>query len=302
MLIDNKFTYEKKHKITLGNVNDSPYYFFDYDERCFDINMAFQHFHTFYEIHIPLDNNVNHIIEGKLYRMSMFDIICLKPYLLHKSEYPKGPSKKRLVIQFSLPADNGIIQRDFEEVLRIFDAPVPIYRFNQKQQDVILHLLNDIYQMSKDNSLISGLTIHNCFISFLCTIYQNYRNNIYEPESLSPAASKIYAVTAYIHEHFGEDLSLAFLAKKFFLSDYYLSHLFKKVTGFTLVNYIQMTRVRNAQQLILFTDKKITDIAYQCGFSSFSQFNRVFNRICMTSPREYKKVQAKQLQPNPKIM
>lgn len=60
------------------------------------------------------------------------------------------------------------------------------------------------------------------------------------------------------------------------------------MTGFTVVQYIQQTRVKNAQYLLLNTSLKITDIAEKIGFSSFSQFNRVFHRFCSMSPSEYK--------------
>ena len=55
-----------------------------------------------------------------------------------------------------------------------------------------------------------------------------------------------------------------------------------------LINYIQITRVRNAQQLLLYTDMKIADITTSCGFTSFSQFNRVFNKFCHTSPSQFR--------------
>ena len=84
------------------------------------------------------------------------------------------------------------------------------------------------------------------------------------------------------------ELSLTGLADRFYMSTYYLSHQFKEVTGFTLISYIQMTRIRNAQQMLIFSSKKITDIAEECGFTSFSQFNRMFNKFCGMSPREYK--------------
>lgn len=288
MLIDNKLMYKKEHLVEIGSPNENLYYFFDYDERSYDINMEFQHFHNFYEMHILLDTDANHIIEGNLHKISMFDIVCLKPYLLHKSEYPKGPPKKRLIIQFSLPPQDEILQAEINEVLSIFEAPLPIYRFDQKHQEALIKLLNDIYQVSKTKSTVNTLSIHINFLAFLNAIYRNVPNNIYEPESLNTTAAKIYSITSYIHNHYSEDLSLELLARKFYLSNYYLSHLFKEVTGFTLINYIQMTRIRNAQQLLLFTDKKITDIADQCGFTSFSQFNRVFNKFCKTSPRDYK--------------
>lgn len=50
-----------------------------------------------------------------------------------------------------------------------------------------------------------------------------------------------------------------------------------------------MTRIRNAQQLLLNSSEKITDIAAQCGFSSFSQFNRIFNKQSGMSPSAYRR-------------
>lgn len=294
MLINNKLLYEKEYIVEMGKADEDLYYFFDYDERSYQINMEFQHFHHFYEIHILLDSYANHIIEGNLYGIKLFDIVCLKPYILHKSEYPEGTPKKRLVIQFNIPMLNGtsiydgILKDQLNKVMSIFEAPLPIYRFEEKEQEKILTILNEIYSITKTKNPLNLLFIHNKFIEFIYTIYNNSTKNIYVPESINTTSSKIYSITSYIHNHYKEELSLEILAKKFYVSTYYLSHLFKEVTGFTLINYIQMTRIRNAQQLLLFTDKKITDIAEECGFTSFSQFNRVFNKFCHTSPRNYK--------------
>ncbi len=284
----NKFLYEKEYLVEIGNPSDSLYYFFDYDERSYDINMEFQHFHPFYEMHILLDPDANHIIEGNLYDIKLYDIVCLKPYILHKSEYPEGPPRKRLIIQFNIPILIDLLNEQFNQVMSIFEKPVPIYRFDLKEQEVINNFLNEIFTISKSKNPINTLLIHNKFTEYLCTLYKYSKNNIYEPESTNTTTSKIYAVASYIHNHFSEDLSLDMLAQEFFLSAYYLSHLFKKVTGFTLINYIQMTRTKNAQQLLLYTDIKITEIAEQCGFTSFSQFNRVFNKFCKMSPRNYR--------------
>ena len=60
------------------------------------------------------------------------------------------------------------------------------------------------------------------------------------------------------------------------------------LTGSVAVTFRQMTRVRNAQQLLLYTDMKIADITAHCGFTSFSQFNRVFNKFCHTSPSQFR--------------
>ena len=53
--------YEQAYSITINNAEAPLYYFFDYDERSYSINMEFQHFHQFYEVHILLDGKASHI-------------------------------------------------------------------------------------------------------------------------------------------------------------------------------------------------------------------------------------------------
>ena len=115
------------------------------------------------------------------------------------------------------------------------------------------------------------------------------RNAYTEQVDFDNITNKIYGITAYIHNRYTEDLSLAFLAKEFYVSSYYLSHQFKRVTGFTLTDYISMTRVRSAQTLLVSTDLSITDIALQSGFKSFSQFNRAFNKFLQMSPSKFRR-------------
>ena len=86
-----------------------------------------------------------------------------------------------------------------------------------------------------------------------------------------------------------EELSLDELAKEAWMSPYYLSHQFRRVTGYTLTHYIHLVRVRNCQFLLINSRKKITEIASDCGFTSFSQFNRVFRRFCGESPSDYRR-------------
>jgi AraC-like DNA-binding protein len=79
------------------------------------------------------------------------------------------------------------------------------------------------------------------------------------------------------------------LAQKFFVSSCYLSHQFKDVTGFTVTDYIQMTRVRNVQALLVGTQIPITEASLRCGFNSFSQFNRIFRKHIGVAPSVYRK-------------
>ena len=134
------------------------------------------------------------------------------------------------------------------------------------------------------------LIIHIKFIEFLTLLFLNQDKNQYSnPADMSPMEKKIYSITSFIHAHYTEDLSLEFLAHKFYISSCYLSHQFKNVTGFTLTEYIQMTRVRNVQSILINTQIPVTEAAIACGFSSFSQFNRVFQKHIGMSPTQYRK-------------
>lgn len=295
MLSEFTFNYKKKHYINIDFPDNNLFYFFDYDDRSRSINMEFQHFHPFYEVYILLDSAASHIIEGRPYPLKKFDIVCLCPSLIHKSEYPVGPPVKRLVIRFQIPMQNIAMQNELAAMFEIFHTHIPIYRFDPVNQKNILKYINEIFDISqefdtKNNGSfdISPLRIHNKFMEFLAAVFLNQKDNLYIPDAFDTTFNKIYMITSYIHNHFNEDLSLSALANKFFMSTCYLSHLFKTVTGFTLTDYVQMTRIRNAEQMLLFTDYKIMEIAERCGFKSFSQFNRVFNKVCNTSPRLFK--------------
>ena len=106
---------------------------------------------------------------------------------------------------------------------------------------------------------------------------------------MSAGVRKMYTVSEYIHAHFTEPLTLEGLARQFYMSGYYLSHQFRQVTGFTLTDYIQMTRIRNVQTMLVNTDVPVTEAAFDCGFTSFSQFNRVFRKHIGMAPSQYRK-------------
>ena len=291
---DQALLYEKAYSININTSMDDLFYFFDYDERAANKNMEFQHFHQFYEIHILLDTKATHIIEGDFYAIQQYDIVFLKPALLHKTEYPQGPPKKRLIINFSIPKNMTGLEDSLKTLFSIFDNSIPIFRFSENYRNHIFNFINDIFTISKDHSLINSLAIHCKFLEFLCAVYNKKNKNLYAPQELSDSiTNKIYSITSYIHSNYTKKLSLEFISKFFFISPYYLSHQFKNITGFTLTNYVQMTRIRNSQQLLLYTTMKITDISEKCGFTSFSQFNRVFNKFNGLSPSQFRLKQQK---------
>ncbi|MDQ0173505.1 AraC family transcriptional regulator [Paenibacillus tundrae] len=282
--------YEQGYAIHVNQPGDALFYHLDYDERSHDLNMEFQHFHDFYEICILLDRTAAHIIEGSLYEIQPYDIVLLRPSLLHKTQYPKGIPPKRLMITFAMPRNALGIESDYNELFSIFDEPIPIFRFTEEQRKEVLAPINEIFSIYKQPSVLQSVVIHHRFVEFLCAIHRYSAENGYVREETGSLMSRrVYAIASYIHSHYQQDLSLDEVSRRFYVSAHHLSRQFNKVTGFTFTEYVQMTRIRNVQQMLLNSSEKITDIAAQCGFTSFSQFNRIFNKQNGMSPSAYRR-------------
>lgn len=290
--------YEEKHFIIINDIENSLFYFFDFDVRSTEKNMEFEHLHSYYEIHILLSPMATHFIEGIPYRIRTNDFVLLEPSRLHKSFYPSETPSKRLVITFMYRDDGYGFKDTYENLLTPFHDTVPIFRFPESQQEVLVRILNEIVALSRQAGAqeMTGayeLMVHSLFTQFLYYLKAFHDYNIYETENPQDRLSeRIYTVANHIHTHYMDNLTLEGLAKSIYMDPFYLSHQFREVTGYTITQYIHLVRIRNCQFLLLNTEDKITDISSACGFTSFSQFNRVFHKFCNESPSEYRKSQS----------
>lgn len=69
----------------------------------------------------------------------------------------------------------------------------------------------------------------------------------------------------------------------------HLNRCMKKYFGMTSTEYINTLRLDHAVDLLQSTDKKIVDIAYECGFESVPYFNKIFKKHFVVSPHHYRK-------------
>lgn len=293
--------YSEKQFIIINDISRSLFYFFDFDKRSSQVNMEFEHFHSYYEIHILLSPNAIHFLEGVPYPIESHDFVLLPPPMLHKSCYPENEPSQRLIINFMYPENGFGFQDAYKELLAPFHQKVPIYRFPENQLNILTDLINQIVSLSFQGQSdapfatmeLSGtkeLVLHSLFTRFLYCLNQFKDSNIYEKKQVDDKITeRIYSVSNYIHTHYQENLTLEGLARESYMSPYYLSHQFKRITGYTVTHYIHQVRVRNCQFLLINSRNKITDIAMECGFVSFSQFNRVFRKFSGESPSEYRK-------------
>jgi AraC-like DNA-binding protein len=99
---------------------------------------------------------------------------------------------------------------------------------------------------------------------------------------------EIWKARKLIEEHSAEELSLCKVAKAVNISSNHLSEKFKQVTGINFVDYVARARFEKARNLLLNSNRRISEIAFAAGFQSLSQFNRVFKKVSGKSPSAYR--------------
>jgi len=117
----------------------------------------------------------------------------------------------------------------------------------------------------------------------------------------SPSAESIDIRKArhFIHENYTDEASLTLTARAANISPVHLSEKFKQVTGINFVEYVSRLRVEGACQKLRDTTAPISEIAFEVGFQSLSQFNRAFKKLSGKSPTAYR---AAMRQSNPSKM
>ena len=104
-------------------------------------------------------------------------------------------------------------------------------------------------------------------------------------QSESPAITR---ARSYIEDHSDEELSLAAVAQVVNMSATYFSEKFKEVAGINFVDYVARTRIEKARNLLQNPNLRISEIAFDVGFQSLSQFNRAFKQVVGEPPRAHR--------------
>ncbi|WP_179233086.1 response regulator [Paenibacillus rigui] len=102
--------------------------------------------------------------------------------------------------------------------------------------------------------------------------------------------SAILKAARYMEENYAESLSLQQVAAQVHLNAAYFSHLFKKETGRSFVDYLIELRMEKAKQLLANTDMKITEVSGRIGYDLPNYFAKLFKQATGLSPKDYRKL------------
>lgn len=104
----------------------------------------------------------------------------------------------------------------------------------------------------------------------------------------SQEAHMVLRIRNYLNEHFMEDITLDTAGEALGCSATYISHIFKKATGRTPIQYIIRRRIGHAQTLLISTDHSVTRIATIVGYDNTNYFSTIFSKVVGMSPARYR--------------
>ncbi len=242
------------------------------------------HFHDAYEIYYLNQGSRQCFINNQTYTINAGSLVIIPPYLLHKT-MDTGIPHSRLLLSFrpiflTLPDTQALIKQFFSEQ-HVLQLPSPM----QHQVETLF------------NTLIQEITLQEPFfimriqllLSSLLVDIARYIHNMSTPSTKNSCAQqRIYHVIDYLKGNYKTKISLHHLSQIFFISPYYLSRSFKKITGVTVNKYIQQLRIIEGQRLLKETTHHISFIADELGYGTLAAFDKQFKAYTNQTPKEYR--------------
>ncbi len=110
----------------------------------------------------------------------------------------------------------------------------------------------------------------------------------YNTELIYNDSERVEKVVAFINENFSRTIRLAEAAELVEMAETAFSRFFKAKTGITFVDYLNDIRIGHASRLLIDTTSPIAEIAQECGFTSLTNFNRIFKKRKGLVPKDFR--------------
>ncbi|TLX72303.1 helix-turn-helix domain-containing protein [Labilibacter sediminis] len=147
------------------------------------------------------------------------------------------------------------------------------------------------YKKLKKISMLEGIDRLICFLQLLneMSIVKNYEVlSSFTFNDLHTQKHRIDKVLKYIYENFNHELNVNVAADILKMNVSAFCHYFKKTTNRTFSNFVNQVRIGYAGKLLIETDKNVSEIAFDSGYNSLSNFNKRFREKNGISPKEYR--------------
>jgi AraC-like DNA-binding protein len=264
---------------------------------------SLEHYHDSYELDLFIKTDIQIFVKDRRYDIHDGDILFISEYDVHKVIYNTGTHYTRYVINFKKNFINELLN-----FLGIADLLINIQNRDYKKLRVNVSRINEfedlfktlytLYSKGHDSTQITqgdnGNAENTALIkSFLLILLSRFYHALINTKPTFTQTTKdkiVRVIIDYIDSNYMILIDLDSLERKFHFNKYYLSHIFKQLTGFTIMEYAQHRRIIEAQRMLKYTNKDIIEICYDCGFNNIQHFYRVFSKVTGITPYKYRKM------------
>ena len=191
--------------------------------------------------------------------------------------------------QLPLPMLDAALMPGFKDLyLSDGDTPdsYPLFHLEENDFSIVRKLAEDLYceiQEQKSGYLFNKLVIFANILGKLARIYsRGWKQN-------KNFRLKLSELIQYLNVHYKENISIKTLCSLSKMTPKTMRRNFIRMTGFPPVQYQIQLRISEACNLLRTTNKSISEIAYEVGFSDASYFGRQFKRITGKSSGDYRR-------------
>ena len=271
------------------NVSKTPACFIIKRQDLYEVFKTYHH-HDIYEIIYVKKGDIDFYIEEKKYQLTDGDLLLIPPNVLHKLVFTKGNECKRYIINFTKEYCNKFLTTN-TNILTIFNLitekgmhKISLFPEKRKKFETIFESMSE---NCFSNEYGDDLKFAINFAEIMLTTNRIYMNlpekDLIQENINDPYVTKIIE---YINEHISEKITLDDIASNLSLSISRISHLFKNLTGTSIVNYIIKKRLVMSKELLK-SGETIKKTCYKCGFPDETSFFKYFKQEFNITPKKY---------------
>jgi YesN/AraC family two-component response regulator len=246
-------------------------------------DMTVKHYHEGYEIYFQADGSRILFLKDTQYLLKKGDIAVMLPYELHYGESAQQTYYERYTVNFKETYLETVLGEEGKSLLSGLHTGVMTLPKEQSMQMEVL--FQDLYSRKKKRNVLD----EKIFCCELVLILSRIADFGKEQETQTHRLpSTLICAIDYINDHYEKTLTLDEIAAQSHLDKYYLSHLFKKNMGISVMNYLTHVRVQKAYHYLNLPDMSVEQAAQKSGFANYGAMERSFEKIYAATPMQIK--------------
>ena len=258
----------------------------------FPTPLARWHFHDEYELHLITTTSGKAFVGDWIGPFEPGHLVLCGPRLPHNwisTDVPEGGVPERdLVIQFAHEPVAHAAQQipELAEVMALLERSSHGIEFFGLSERALQH-----FHAVKHQRGLPRLAAFFAYLADLarCTDYRLLSSVRMQGEEGDSENDQVNALVDRIMQDYARPLSAAHLAAELGMTESRFSRFFRRSTGNTFTDFVNRIRVNHAGQLLMETDRPVTNICYEVGFNNVANFNRRFLEVKGMTPTEFRR-------------